>query len=579
MRSLLLLTAALSAALFAQQAPFRPPATPLITHDPYFSVWSFADNATDAWTQHWTGKVHALYGYVRVDGKILRVLGKHRYEGSPALPQTSLEVLPTRTIYEFAGSGIRLRLSFFTPAFPDDLEILARPITYLDWTVSSTDGQEHAVELYFDAGSDLTVNTVDQYVSWTRLMLDGQPVLRMGSREQRILAKRGDDLRIDWGYLYLMADRAERCDAVATSTGQARGAFVKTGRLPESDDFTDPVPTRRGTDEVLAISFDLGKVGAQPVSRFLMIGYDDLYSIEYFQRKQRPWWRRKNVEMSDLLRAARREHDALLARGIAFDQELMEDLRKAGGEKYARLAALAFRQTIAAHKLEGPKSAGALYLRHGTNLLAQQHGGSQERYRRAGTEDVAGAIGMFLGLVAGYFGGWINAVIMRINDALMSLPPIVLMLALCAALGGGLMSILISVGIVLAPTYCRLMCGQILALKNSDFVTAAKVIGAHDLRIMVRHLLPNAFPPLLVLISINLGTAIMFEATLSFLGIGIRPPTATWGNMVMDGYRFLLKNPVLSFAPGVSITLLVLAFNLVGDGLRDALDPRLRGTI
>jgi peptide/nickel transport system permease protein len=192
---------------------------------------------------------------------------------------------------------------------------------------------------------------------------------------------------------------------------------------------------------------------------------------------------------------------------------------------------------------------------------------------------VAGVMGMLMGLVAGYFGSWTNALIMRINDALMSLPPIVLMLALCAPLGGGLMSILISVGIVLAPTYCRLMCGQILTLKNSDFVTAAKVIGAHDLRIMVRHLLPNAFPPLLVLITINLGTAIMFEATLSFLGIGIRPPTATWGNMVMDGYRFLLKNPILSFAPGTSITLLVLGFNLVGDGLRDALDPRLRGII
>lgn len=192
---------------------------------------------------------------------------------------------------------------------------------------------------------------------------------------------------------------------------------------------------------------------------------------------------------------------------------------------------------------------------------------------------IAGAIGMLMGLVAGYFGGWTNTIIMRVNDALMSLPPIVLMLALCAALGGGLRSILISVGIVLAPTYCRLMCAQILTLKESDFVTAANIIGGNDLRIMVCHLLPNAFPPLLVLLTINLGTAIMFEATLSFLGIGIKPPTATWGNMVMDGYRFLLKHPILSFAPGLSITLLVLGFNMVGDGLRDALDPRLRGTI
>ena len=192
---------------------------------------------------------------------------------------------------------------------------------------------------------------------------------------------------------------------------------------------------------------------------------------------------------------------------------------------------------------------------------------------------VAGVLGMIMGLVAGYFGGWTNAIIMRINDTLMSLPPIVLMLAISAVLGGGLKSILISVGIVLAPTYCRLMCGQILTLKESDYITAGHIIGANDLRIMVRHLLPNAFPPLLVLLTINLGTAVMFEATLSFLGIGIAPPTAAWGSMVMSGYRFLLKNPILSFAPGLSIMLLVLGFNMVGDGLRDALDPRLKGKI
>jgi peptide/nickel transport system permease protein len=192
---------------------------------------------------------------------------------------------------------------------------------------------------------------------------------------------------------------------------------------------------------------------------------------------------------------------------------------------------------------------------------------------------IAGVIGMVMGLVAGYFGGWTNAIIMRITDALMSLPPIVLMLAISAVLGGRLRSILISVGVVLAPTYCRLMCGQILTLKESDYITACHIIGANDLRIMVRHLLPNAFPPLLVLVTINLGTAVMFEATLSFLGIGIAPPTAAWGSMVMSGYRFLLKNPVLSFAPGLAIMLLVLGFNMVGDGLRDALDPRLKGKI
>jgi len=192
---------------------------------------------------------------------------------------------------------------------------------------------------------------------------------------------------------------------------------------------------------------------------------------------------------------------------------------------------------------------------------------------------IAGGSGTIMGLIAGYFGGLTNTIIMRITDALMALPPIVLMLAISAVIGGGLKSILFSVGIVLAPTYCRLMCGQILTLKQSDFIIAANVLGANDVRIIIRHLLPNAFPPLIVLLTINLGTAIMFEATLSFLGIGIKPPTPSWGSMVMEGYRFLVKNPVISFAPGIAISLLVLGFNLVGDGLRDALDPRLRGTI
>jgi peptide/nickel transport system permease protein len=192
---------------------------------------------------------------------------------------------------------------------------------------------------------------------------------------------------------------------------------------------------------------------------------------------------------------------------------------------------------------------------------------------------IAGVIGIFLGLLAGYYGGWIDTIIMRIMDTLMALPPIVLMMAIAAALGGGLFNIMISLGVGMIPTYCRLMYGQVRSLKANDFVMAAEVIGASNMRIMIRHLLPNAFPPLLVLISLNMGTAILMEAILSFIGIGISPPTAAWGSMINDGYRYLITNPMLSFAPGVAILLVVLAFNLVGDGLRDSLDPRLRGTL
>lgn len=192
---------------------------------------------------------------------------------------------------------------------------------------------------------------------------------------------------------------------------------------------------------------------------------------------------------------------------------------------------------------------------------------------------VAALVGMTLGLIAGYFGGITNILIMRFIDALMAIPPIMLALAIGAAMGGGLGNLMISLGIALIPTYARLMCGQVLSVKQSDYITAGEVIGGSDLRIMLLHIFPNCLPPLIVLITLNLGTAILVEAALSFLGLGIRPPGAAWGSMVNDGYRYLLTNPILSFAPGLCVMLVVLGFNIVGDGVRDALDPRLRGTL
>lgn len=192
---------------------------------------------------------------------------------------------------------------------------------------------------------------------------------------------------------------------------------------------------------------------------------------------------------------------------------------------------------------------------------------------------VSGLVGMLLGLLSGYLGRWVSAIVMRFIDALMALPPIILMLAIAALLGGGLTNVLISLFIAMIPTYCRLAYGEVLSIKENDYITATRSIGASNLRIMMRHVLPNVFPPILVLVTLNMGFAILAEASLSYLGIGINPPTPTWGNMVSNGYNYLRTLPLLSIAPGTAILLLVLAFNIVGDGLRDALDPRLRGMI
>ncbi len=333
-------------------APLRPPAVPLIAHDPYFSIWSMSDRLNEKETDHWTGKPNRLSALARIDGKTYRLMGQERRgQQPPVLEQTSLQVTPTRTIYQFTGAGVKVGLTFLTPALPDDLDILSRPLTYIDWSVSSSDGGSHAVSVYFDAASDLVVNTPDEKVWSARYLSDGQPVLRMGSRAQPVLAKRGDDLRIDWGYLYLAADKSDGVTEAAMPHQQARAAFESNGRLPQSDDFSENANTGRYGYESLAYSIDFGTAGAQSVSRYLMIAYDDLYSIDYFHREERAWWRRNGADAASLLRDGRRDHDSLLRRSESFDGELTGDLQKEGGEEYARIATLAYRQTLAAYKL------------------------------------------------------------------------------------------------------------------------------------------------------------------------------------------------------------------------------------
>lgn len=192
---------------------------------------------------------------------------------------------------------------------------------------------------------------------------------------------------------------------------------------------------------------------------------------------------------------------------------------------------------------------------------------------------IGGVAGMLLGMLAGYFGGFVDAVIMRVTDALMAIPQIVLALALGVALGQSTLNLMVALGISSVPAYIRMMRGQTLSVKEQMYVTAAKVTGLKTIRLMLTHIVPNCLSPLIVTATINLGGAIMAEASLSFLGVGIAPPTPAWGSMVSAGFAYLNTNPLLSIAPGVAIMLIVLAFNILGDGLRDMLDPRIRSNV
>jgi peptide/nickel transport system permease protein len=191
----------------------------------------------------------------------------------------------------------------------------------------------------------------------------------------------------------------------------------------------------------------------------------------------------------------------------------------------------------------------------------------------------ASTLGTLVGLIAGYARGTVDELLMRLTDIFFAFPPLILAMAIAGALGPSLNNAMIAIATVTWPVYARLVRGQVLSLREREFVEAAFSIGASTPRILSRHLLPNALAPILVQASFDMGGAILSAAGLSFIGFGARPPTPEWGVMISEGSKFFSTQPWLSFFPGLAILLTVAAFNLIGDGLRDAFDPRLRGNL
>jgi len=193
---------------------------------------------------------------------------------------------------------------------------------------------------------------------------------------------------------------------------------------------------------------------------------------------------------------------------------------------------------------------------------------------------VAVAVGLFggglIGLVSGYAGGFADLLLMRLVDALLAFPGLILAIAVVAALGPGLRNAMIAIGIVAVPVYARLVRAVVLQLKQMEFIVATRALGATPLRLVLRHLIPNLLNPIIVQVSLSAGFAILAEATLSFLGLGAQLPTPDWGQMINAGASFLTNDPWLAIVPGAAISITVFSFNLLGDALRDALDPRLR---
>lgn len=190
---------------------------------------------------------------------------------------------------------------------------------------------------------------------------------------------------------------------------------------------------------------------------------------------------------------------------------------------------------------------------------------------------IGALVGLPIGIIAGYFGGWIDEVLMRFVDAWIAFPGLILILGIVAILGPGVLNVMVAIGLSSFPVYARLIRGQELSIKERDFVLAARASGASPLRIVTRHILPNAIQPVIVQASLLVGQAVLAEAGLSFLGIGVDPPTATWGVIIAEGFPVVRRSPWPTLLPGVFIFLFVLSTSFIGDRLRDVLDPRLRG--
>ncbi len=330
----------------------RAPATPLIAHDPYFSIWSMADRLTDAGTKHWTGTSQTINGLIRIDGRTYRYLG-NADRSLPALEEVHREITPTRTIVTLRNPEIELIVTFLTPAFPDDLRTMARPVTYLNWIVKSRDAIAHDVSLYLDFDGSIATNEPNELVDWSRADITGLHLLRIGTSMQPVLEKSGDNLRIDWGYFYVGVPEPGVRSELAAGNLTYRRQFIATGHLPHDDDLDGPrAPQNRYLPgPTLNVVLALGTVGGNAVSRHVLLGYDERYPVDYMHQRLLPYWRSEFPSFSALLKTAESDYSQLEKRATLYDDELQRDLMQAGGPEYTAIANLAFRQAIAAHAL------------------------------------------------------------------------------------------------------------------------------------------------------------------------------------------------------------------------------------
>ena len=328
----------------------RPPSVPLITVDPYFSVWSPANRLTDTQTVHWTGKPNTIVGTAVIDGESYRFMGKlNRRDDSKTLTQVSCNCDALSTYYTFEGAGVTLSLTFMTPLFMDDLDIMTRPVSYLKTEVKSNDGNKHSVKVKISVSEEICLNyRGEDEVVTEEVASDSFAGVKIGSVKQPVLAVSGDDIRINWGYFYL-----------AVNSGKAYAEKVASPFIPHRHDEKAPEGFK---EEMTFVPAEADLCTACAPSALFTFSYDDVKSIEYFGDKLPSYWNKDGKTIVKAIEEAYADYDCLTKKAKEFSDKLFLDATRAGGEKYAEICELAYRQAIAAHKVAVDNDGKVLFI-------------------------------------------------------------------------------------------------------------------------------------------------------------------------------------------------------------------------
>lgn len=295
----------------------RPPSTPLITIDPYFSVWSSTDKLTDSATVHWTGYDNTINAYANIDGTLYRFMGVD--PEVPPMKQTKSDFDALSSVYVFSAGGVELTATFTSPLLPGDLEIMTRPVSYLEVITRALDGKKHSVRVSVKVSEQICLDIKGQYpVTTEMLYVNSCETAKMGSSVQNVLARDGDDLRIDWGYFYLTGDSESRVSF--ENKDEMTFACVQSAELKPHESY------------------------------LVTFAYDDIYSINYFGKHLKSCWNNNGKTIEEAIEEARSDYSYVLSLCKDFSDKMYTDAVKAGGEKYAEILQLAVRQTIGAHK-------------------------------------------------------------------------------------------------------------------------------------------------------------------------------------------------------------------------------------